>query len=396
MRGSCLRATTVGVERHHWRGGLKVRLPGNAVGITDINQYRACPRRFEFGISRHTPAGEHPQSQSASTAYGSAIHEAIAYAESNDATDEQAAQRAFNLYAKWMEPADLTRLQRDLATYRQRDLTGVRTVAVEKELRIPLFAHDGETVYFRGKIDRLYERLDAPGVFLQVDYKSSAHPRSEAEVNEDTQQWAYNLLIHEYYPECVELQQLYDQLSFGVIPLRRKTAVQRAEMRQWLIHQITAILGDEKLAPTINDFCAWCQFVHDCPEVGRATEYAQAQIAALEPGGDAGALERYIGRLEDVEPAIKILKRYADDVRDTLKRLPDDRRADLGYRADTRRETAFSATAKREAHEILGDEFYELVSLTKTAVSGHEHEADVLSLAEERRGALVLRKEKAA
>lgn len=382
----------------HYRGAAEspepiVRLPGNGVGITDINTYRACPRRFEFGMERHSPAGEHPQSQSPSTAYGSAIHEAIAYVESEEATDDQAAQRAFDLYAKWMEPADLERLTRDLSTYRQRDFTGVRTVAVEQELRVPLFDHEGQTIYFRGKIDRLYERLDAPGVFVLIDYKSSGHPRSDADVQSDTQQWAYNWLVHEYFPECTELVQLYDQLQFGVIPTR-KTAEQRELIREWLIHQITAILHDDVMAPAINDFCAWCPIIHDCPVVKRATDFALARIAALGSPGVEG-LRAYVDQLDDVGRAIKVLDKFQTDVKKTMGELPVAELAQLGYRGDYRKASAFSPDALRTIHELMGDDFYTAVGLTKTKVAGHPREQDVLALSEERRGPLVLRKERA-
>lgn len=344
-------------------------------------------------MQRHTPAGEHPQAQSSSTAYGSAIHEAIAYIESNEATDEQAAQRAFDLYAKWMEPMDLERLLKDLDTYRQRDFTGVRTVAVEQELRIPLFEHEGETIFFRGKIDRLYERLDAPGVFVLIDYKSSGHPRSDADVQSDTQQWAYNLLVHDYFPECVDLVQLYDQLQFGVIPTR-KTAEQREQIRQWLIHQITAILHDDEMAPTINDFCAWCPILHDCPVIRRATDFALARIAALGVPGDAEGLRTYTDELDDVGRAMKVLKKFEVDVKATMAELPTSALAQLGYRGDYRKASSFSADALRTIHGLMGDDFYDAVGLTKTRVAGHPREQEVLALSEERPGTKVLRKER--
>src|SRR3954469_25000723 len=203
-----------------------MKLPGNAIGPTDIQQYRDCPRRFEFGMQRHTDAGEHPEAQSSSTAYGSAVHEAIAFAEAEAALDDPAIQRAFDLYAKWLEPEDLERLRRDLATYRERDYAGARTVAVEEELRVPLFEHDGETIYLRTRIDRLYQRLDNPAVFIHVDYKSSRWPRSQQEVHEDRQLWLTNYIVHEVWPECETLVQAYDQLNFGVITTR-KTDEQR-------------------------------------------------------------------------------------------------------------------------------------------------------------------------
>jgi hypothetical protein len=34
-------------------------------------------------------------------------------------------------------------------------------------------------IYLRTRIDRLYQRLDNPGVFVHVDYKSSRWPKTQ-------------------------------------------------------------------------------------------------------------------------------------------------------------------------------------------------------------------------
>src|SRR4051812_13025150 len=286
-----------------------MKLPGNAIGPTDIQQYRDCPRRFEFGMRRHTEAGEHPEAQGPSTAYGSAVHEAIAFAETEVASDDQAVQRAFDRYAKWLGPEDLEQLRTDLQTYRARDYVGVRTVAVEKELRIPLFEHEGQTIYLRTRIDRLYQRLDNPGVFIHVDYKSSKWPRSAKEVHEDRQLWLTNLIVHEVYPECETLRQIYDQLNFGQLRTDKNEA-QRALIREWAIKQITTILHDESLAPAKNTWCPWCPLLESCSVVRDSTDYAAAVIAVLAPEHkegrktvtelDPALYDTYVEQLENV------------------------------------------------------------------------------------------------
>jgi hypothetical protein len=382
-----------------------MKLPDNAVGPTDIAQYRDCPRRFAFGMRRHTEAGEHPEAQSTSTAYGSAVHEAIAYAEAQQASDEEAVQRAFDLYAKWLEPEDLERLRADLNTYRERDYIGVRTVAVEEELRMPLFEHNGETIYLRTRIDRLYQRLDNPGVFVHIDYKSSRWPKSAADIHSDTQLWITNAIVHYVYPECETLAQVYDQLNFGQLPTR-KNDEQRALICDWATHQIKAILDDEELAPKKNAWCAWCPIMNDCPIVKDYTAYALAEIAALAPEHKQGRktvvdldpdmYETYVESLDEVGRARKVLERYEEAVRDVLRDMPSSRRERMGYELGGRTKTNFPPEALRAAHEVLGDEFYDVVSLTKSALErrGGEDAATVLSMAVIENGAPVVKRRK--
>jgi hypothetical protein len=354
-----------------------MKLPGNAIGPTDIQQYRDCPRRFEFGMRRHTDAGEHPESQGPSTAYGSAVHEAIAFAEAEVATDDQAVQRAFDLYAKWLDPADLEQLRTDLETYRARDYAGVRTVAVEKELRVPLFEHEGQTIYLRTRIDRLYQRLDNPGVFIHVDYKSSKWPRSAKEVHEDRQLWLTNLIVHEVYPECESLRQVYDQLNFGQLRTDKSDA-QRALIREWAIKQIVAILHDGDLNAKKNQWCPWCPILEGCDVVREFSDYAIAEIAVLAPTRkegrktvidlDPALYDTYVEQLEQVGLARKVLDRFDESVRGVLREMPASRRQALGFDLNVRSKTSWPPEAMRAAHEILGDDFYELASLTKSAL----------------------------
>lgn len=355
-----------------------MKLPENAIGPTDIQSYRDCPRRFAFGMNRHTEAGEHPEAQGAATAYGSAIHEAIAFAEAKDATDTQAVQRAFDLYARWLDPEDLERMKNDLRTYRDRDYLGVRTVAVEKEMRVPLFELDGQTYYLRTRIDRLYQRIDNPGVFVHVDYKSSRHPKTQAEVDEDRQFWLTNFIVHEVYPECETLVQVYDALNFGALRVRPKSDEERELIREWAIHQITAIVADESLRATKNQWCPWCPIMESCPVIGRLTHYAMGEIAALAPAEKVGRktvvnldpaiFEVYVEQLDDVGLALKVLKRFDESVRGTIKDMPATRQGELGYETRGRMKTSWPPEALRAAHEVLGDEFYEAIGLTKTAV----------------------------
>lgn len=378
-----------------------MKLPGDAIGVTDIQSYRDCPRRFEFGMRRHTDAGEAPEAQGPSTAYGSALHDAVAYAEAHDATDEQAIQHAFDLHAKWLDPEHLELMHADFVTYRERDYVGVRTVAVEREFKIPLFVYEGRQVWFRGKLDRLYQRLDSPGVFIHVDYKTSRWAKSEQEVHNDTQMWGYNWAIHEEFPECERLVQLYDQLRHGVIPTRKSDA-QREQIREWLIRQATAILRDDELAAKKNQWCPWCPIMESCPVIEQLSEYALAEIAALAPTEkrgrklvailDPGSFDIYVEQLEPVGEAMKVLKRFDETVKGALKEMPAAERAERGFELRERTSDTWGPEGLRAAHDVLGDDFYVAAGLTKTGLErlGKEDERVqvVLDFAERKAGAV--------
>lgn len=385
---------------------VDMQLPENAIGPTDIASYRDCPRRFEFGMQRHTDAGEHPEAQGPSTAYGSAVHEALAYVEATGCDDEEAIQRAFDLYAKWLEPEDLELLREDLATYHEREPLGVRTVAVEQEIRVPLFDYDGETIFFRTRIDRLYQRLDNPGVFVHVDYKSSRHRKTPEEVHSDTQLWATAWAVRENWPECEQLGQVYDQLRFGQ-EVTHKSPAQLVTIRDWLVKQATAILGDTELSPKPNQWCPWCPLMEACPVVERATDFALARIAALAPQRkegrkmvvdlDPGRIGVYVEQLDDVGRAIKVLERFDGAVKGVLKELPAQERRELGYETWERREEVFPPEAMEAVRGVIGAEAFDrAVRLTKTglqkAVNDEEKLGQALAMAERRPGATVVQK----
>lgn len=386
-------------------------LPDDAIGITDIEQHRACPRRFNFGMRRHTPAGEHPEATSRNTAYGSAMHDCYEALEAGDLSDDEAIQETFKKWSSWLDPEHLTRLREDIATYRLRDYTGVRTVMNEGEIRVPLMVYKGRQIYFRGRIDRLYQRLDNPGVFLHIDYKSTAWEKSQGDVDTDRQLWAYNWAIHEVYPEVETLVQVYDQLSYGAIRTS-KSDIQREEIHAWLQLQAFAVLENEDydetdglLKPKFNQWCPYCEIRDSCTILGELTSFARDRIAVLAPTEKIGRksvvhldpdlFEVYVDQLDDVKAARLTLEAFEKAVQDALKEMPAARRRKLGY--DMRRSSTdvWTAEALRQAHDLLGDRFYGMVSMTKTAVEklGDQQKQDLISGFTERRpGAARLRR----
>lgn len=371
---------------------LEMELPLDQIGPTDVIAYRECPRRMSYGMRRHT--GKGTQNHSAMTPesdergavwaryYGSAIHEAIRSMGAGNGIG-RAIQDAWNEWGNRLEPGDLDLLHADLETYQTRDFPQTRLLLNEEELRVPLMEFRGRTIYVRSRVDRLYERIDAPGTFIHVDYKSSRHPKSEKDVREDLQLWISNWLIHEAYPECETLLQYYDQLRYGQIPTR-KTADARRRIHDWLIAQVTAILEDDGtqadglLAPKKNEWCAWCPILESCPVVPELTEFSLMEINALAPATkvgrktivdlDPGLLPEYLYRLENAEQAQKVLDRFIEAVRRILKDMPSEEREQLGYRLKPRSSTKFTPRSLEALHAKLGEAFYDVASVTQTGL----------------------------
>ena len=387
-----------------------VELPSNSIGISDIIAWMDCRRRMSFSMKRHTAEGEPPEA-AVEHAYGSCIHDVFEAIEKGGLDDDAACQLAFDKWGWALAPEDLEQLKADIATYRKREVVGVRTLANEDEFRVPLMQRncprcDGEgsrpshqapeasardlvpcehcettgkiTIYFRFRLDRLYQMVENASVFLHIDYKSSKWRKTEKEIHEDRQMWAYNWGIHQFFPECEQLFQRYDQLRYGYVPTQ-KSDQQREQMGEWLRRQATAILNDEDfggdglLLPKFNEWCPWCVIKESCTVIDRLSDFAKSRIAALDPdavsvakvGLDATEIETYVERLESVGTAKKVLESYEETVKNLIRKLPTSERKRLGWRLSDRKTDAWDANAMREAHAILGDDFYRLVGITK-------------------------------
>lgn len=399
-----------------------MELPDNSIGISDLIAYTECPRKMSYGMRRHVGRGQQSEATMPEASqygavyaryYGSAIHDVIHDVE-DGYSDDDAIQRAWTAFGEYLEPDDLDMLRQDLEVYRQRDTPQTRLVASEEDARVPLFVHPvyGQ-IYFRFKLDRLYERLDAPGVFIHKDFKSSRHAKSQKEVDEDKQMWAYNWSIHELYPECDRLVQLYDQLRFGELPVRRKTDGERALIKEWLVKTATAVLdkqaeADGLLPAKKNQWCAWCPILESCPTIQHLLDFGRVEIEALAPTMKEGRktiqlieperIDEYLDKLEDAKQAIGVLERFRDSVSEILKNMPAEERAVRGYQLKGRKATQFSLDAKRAIMERLGvDDFLTITSMTKTGLETALKEDEetlgwALSLATETEGSQVLKK----
>lgn len=370
-----------------------MKLPGSAVGITDLNKYLECPRRFAYGMQRHV-TGRDPQedgmtSTYPATAYGSAFHDAVHLVEAEVLSDEEAVSRVIGMYGRWLEPSDRRRLIEDLRVYHKRDIVGVETVLAEGEIKVPLLEYRGQQVWFRAKIDRLYRMLGNPNVYVHKDYKTSRWAKSEEEVHNDRQMWAYNWAIYEWIEQefltrPARLRQVYDQLRYGEVPTL-KNDEQRAEMHAWLCDIAKAVIDDEVLPHRYNEWCAYCPILVGCPVVDELSDYALSRIAALAPEKpklkkdgtpgkqkvtelDPDFFEAAIAELPKVKDAMKVLKKVDELITAELKEMPDEKRESFGYTLKDQTRVYWPEDAQRRILLELEDHAPSLVTLTQTSV----------------------------
>lgn len=367
-----------------------MKLPENSIGISDVLAYRECPRRMSYGMRRHTAPGQQsdramPEALLYGAAharlYGSAIHRVIELSEDGE-PDQRALQLAWNEYGNHLDPSDLVLLGEDLETYHLRDFPGTETIAAEEDYRIPLFSHDGEMIFFRFKVDRLYRRLDAPETFIHVDYKSSKWPKSQQEVHEDLQLWVYNWGLHERFPEIENLLQFHDQLSYGQLPTRKGEA-QRDQIRTWLEAEVRKILAadevqDDGLLPhQFNEWCPWCPIIADCPVIDDLLDFSRTRIASLMTPKKRGETQEllapgnwsaYTELYDEAKLGAKTLDAFSAIMSDTIRALPEQERIDAGYDLRSRTNSSWDPEAMRRIHERLGDRFFDASKLGKGAL----------------------------
>jgi hypothetical protein len=356
---------------------------GWSIGISDLLGWRECPTRMMDGMRRHV-GDESPEAVNWTNAFGSAVHHAIYLVDTKAMSHEDAIREVMREFAQYLTPEDSTLLRENLAIFEKRRPLGVQLIAAEQDMRVPLFVYDGTQVasptqiYFRFKVDVLYRLIAYPDVFLARDYKSSRHAKTAEEVHSDLQQFAYNWALHERYPECRRLFQTYDQLRFGAIPTT-KTDEQRLEIKQWLIDVTTAMIEDTAMKPKLNEWCRYCERAVTCPEPRRASRYTRGRMAVLAPLTKEGRKVRVMFAEEGDElehiiekelPAWQATKKHIEHVEKELKAIIGEMtvedRERLHWRIQERNTRTISPDGLRELHALMGDSFFELVSLSIT------------------------------
>jgi hypothetical protein len=95
--------------------------------------------------------------------------------------------------------------------------------------------------------------------------------------------------------------------------------------------RLQAILEDDTLAPTQNDWCAYCPLLMECSVTHRSTDFWLRKLAAVAPERKVGRkimvqlsdspydMGEYVELLPKAKMAQNVLKRYIEAVQDALK-----------------------------------------------------------------------------
>lgn len=391
-----------------------------SVGISDLIAHRECPRRAAYGARRHTGEGtqDHemmtPEAGSPATWYGSAIHDVIDFV-ADGFSDESAIEKAWDKWGRHLGPEHLVLLKEDIEQHHERDFENVRLVLAEGELRVPLTeTADGRPIYFRCRIDRLYERLDVPGHFIHIDYKSSKWQKTQEDVDNDQQLWAYNWAISENYPEIELLDQWLDQMRGGMV-LTHKGDEEREQIREWLainarayFEQRTELEDDGLPGPKFNQWCPWCPILESCKIVPHLTEWALSRIDALRPEdmkleegrvaeiiAAVTPIDEFMANYDEAGAAMKVLDRYQSSVKALVHELPEAESARLGFQLRGRSISSIPFAARNALYEKLGhDRFMEMVGITqeklKSTFKDKSEREWALSLVDKRPGNRVI------
>jgi hypothetical protein len=360
-------------------------LPNDEIGVSDLKGWQECPRRMSYEMKRHSGV-ELPEARAnPHTRYGTAVHDGIQHMEDTQAAPEQVVQFLISDGHRWIDPEVADELVADFEEHLRRDEPlEWELIWNEHEIRVPLVVHKGRRIFYRARIDRLYRHREWPGRYRLRDTKTSRWMRTKEDVDHDEQMSAYDWSVREYLPEVEELEIVYDQLRFGEVSSRRNDD-DRRKIHRWLQMGAIAVLDDEErgpdglLVPEFNQWCPYCPIMTGCPVVPMLTNYAQAEIARLAPEVKEGRTMRpqldpdvfdvYVDQLPEVMTARGVLERFEKEVKAALLRLPSTEREAYGFGTQARGRDVFSPEALRAAHRLLGDDFYEVVAMSKEALT---------------------------
>jgi len=114
-----------------------------------------------------------------------------------------------------------------------------------------------------GAIDKLIE-LDKDTIVI-LDYKTSRMAFTQEEADHDEQLSLYDLVVSILYPQYKNRILVLDYLRLEPV-ITHRTSVQRVSFESQLdcIYEEIKQLSFEKVKPSINEFCGWCEYKNYC------------------------------------------------------------------------------------------------------------------------------------
>jgi hypothetical protein len=334
--------------------------------LGEQEEAKGCPRQYKAKyVERRVP-----DQRGYALRYGSYWHEVMYRMERDDLSPDEALLACLPIDAG---PEMLAEGKADMAAYLERgtspsDLYG--TLAVEADMAAELYVdEDFGPIWYRGIMDWIGIDMDVPTVVHVADYKTNRHPPTLSDVLGDVQLKGYAWLALNAPEMPVKPRTVVvhlDAVKYRDVEVMF-SAEEIEDWRDWAIALCRKILRDEEGKPILNPGCSWCPVKNDCPAFQVLPEVGD------ELAGKIGTLDDPQTRLQWRDAANKVRLLLANAVTEI----------DDGFKEQALEQglltvgtTQWSLEAGwedvwdlRSLHGAMGDEFYDVVSTSKTAVT---------------------------
>lgn len=148
-----------------------------------------------------------------------------------------------------------------------------RTVLLLEDKRSFDLPTSAGPITFNYIFDRL-DRLDEPGVYEVVDYKSGMWRLNPADLRDRPQARIYALAAQLMFPDAKKIWVKFDQLRHDAVGIVF-TAEENKATWDYLIRKAEEIIAtdpDQPIPEYVNAECRWCVRKHDCESLGAAVD----------------------------------------------------------------------------------------------------------------------------
>lgn len=369
-----------------------MKLPENALGISDAKQFQDCPKLFHRNMLRHIRAEGAPDDSlitqnSEILSYGSCVHDAaLLVVQDPDIYIDDAVDAAWAKWSPYLQPRHHAELREDVGVIIERTKEteeNLELVCAEEDWKVPVFVGredgaldevKGEWYYYRFRIDALYRRKDDPTHYVIRDFKTTRRQRFQSDIDDDIQFTAYDYGVREALGEGVSQVTIwYDQIKHGEI-FSSRDECDRIRFQEYIESTIKAVLDMpvERVIDTfkLNEWCGWCPLLETCQVVDYANDLVKFELSQMS-GNDFATIkdvEPYVERYKLSKQAVKTLEEYNSRIGEFLKNNPGDY-AGVSYSTSVVQMPKWKLS---DLYEILGEKAIDLAgTISKSAIKDY-------------------------
>lgn len=353
--------------------------------LEEQEQPRGCPRQWKAHYIDRIRGPRNPVLE-----YGTIIHRAFQLMESEQLPPDEALEKAWAdgdpvvvMDQTWFDEAS-----EDVQRYMERETTPFQryaTLATELRLSSELYVdEDFGPIHMQGIVDRVSLDFDDPGLIHIGDWKTNRNPPSIEAIQRSFAAKTYVWLTYRnlrrlgipadvvsridqprvfFHLDAIKWREM-DPVFYSDYDLERWHA--------WTVQLVKRILRDEDAEPVLNEGCPQCPVRDSCPKF-LGLPALGGEVLADRPSVEWSQVSE-----EDRDRLAAWIK-AANGMRLLLENAVKE--MDARFKADAKAgpiitstytwapETVFSNLVDaREVHKILGEEFYDLVKLSKAAI----------------------------